>query len=114
MQDEDVDMLRGMFDHLDISTIKKVLAEENGNVERAIDSLLNVAAIESQDGGALDSGGAASGRTPPQQEGKRNGEHADIDQDALLAAVSAYRRPDASNDCVHLSYSLFSCSKGIS
>jgi len=85
VKEEDVEMLRGMFDHLDIATIKKALAEENGNVERAVDSLLNVAAID----GGLDSGEKDVER-PPQE--KRNGEHGVNgfeDQDALLAAALA-------------------------
>ncbi|KAL6070383.1 hypothetical protein QOT17_006919 [Balamuthia mandrillaris] len=44
--EEQVLMLSGMFEALDVATIKRVLQEENGDAERAIDSLLNLAALD--------------------------------------------------------------------
>jgi len=78
VKEEDVSMLKGMFDHLDTKTIRSVLIDANGDVERAIDSLLNLAAID-----VIDSPVPAS---PPKNEEKKTGNKQE-DQDALLAAV---------------------------
>ena len=77
VKEEDVSMLKGMFDHLDTKTIRSVLIDANGDVERAIDSLLNLAAID-----VIDSPVPAS---PPKNDKKTGSKQED--QDALLAAV---------------------------
>ena len=53
---EKVALLQNMFENVKLDTVKRVLDEEDGVVERAIDSLLNLASLEPQTDDSLSKG----------------------------------------------------------
>lgn len=91
VQEDDINMLQCMFDHLEITVIRKVLVEANGNVDRAVDSLLNLAAIDTIDSPSPSTAPkkdqATNTENNKNSNGSTNNTKMQEDQDALLAAV---------------------------